>query len=339
MNIPGSGASGLDALEVYVDVPGKHPLALLTHGTSDKPEERRLVYPWAMLPQALWFARRGYVALVIVRRGYGTSGGTQDSSSGGCRMGYGSFRDTGEASADDLREAVVYAGKNLPEVDTDTIVSAGVSTGGFAQVALTAKPPAGLKAAINFAGGRGGNGKGDLCNEGGIVDAFKDFGKHSRTPMLWIYAENDKWFPPRYAHEFQAAFEKGGGTDQFVLAPPDGEDGHHLFSHVSAWNATADAFLRDHNLLPLAAPYPAPAPPKVDPPPGLHDRGLDAFRAFLTAGPHKAFATDGKGLWGMSAGQMQQELADQRAVENCQRTATGARCQVVERGNVVVVKN
>ena len=317
MLIPGSAPGGLDVLEVYVNTPGRHPLALLTHGTSDKPEERQQVYSWSMLPQALWFARHGYVALVIVRRGYGLSGGQQDNINGGCRQG--SYSDTGDASASDLRAAVDFAGKNLPEADIGTIVSAGVSTGGFAQVALAAHPSAGLKAGINFAGGRGGNGKGDLCNEQALIAAFHDFGKHARIPMLWIYAENDHWFPPRYAQEFRTAFEKGGATDQFVLAPPDGQDGHHLYNHVIAWAPTVEAFLHEHGLLPIEAPYVEPVPPPLTPPSDLEGHALDAFHAYLLGGPHKAFASDGHGHYGMALGQIDQQVANQHALSRCEK--------------------
>jgi dienelactone hydrolase len=332
MQVPDSFPNGIDVLEVYISTPGKHPLALLTHGTSDKPEERMQLTPWSQLPQAIWFARRGYVALVIIRRGYGTSGGKQDGTHGGCN-GNGSFEEAGEAAADDLRAAVSYAEKHMPEVDTANVVSAGVSTGGFTQVALTAKPPEGLKAAIDFAGGRGGDGKGDLCNKSGLLSAYKVFGKHARTPMLWIYSENDKWFPPPFAHEFEAAFQSSGGTDEFVLAPPDGDDGHHLYGHVAAWSATVDTFLRAHQLLPVDPPLPGPTPPKVDPPAGLSDRGVEAFKSFLILGPHKAFATNGHGPFGLSTGQFDQQLADQHALENCNKNVHGgAACAVVARG-------
>jgi len=60
---------GLDVLEVRADVPGKQPLALLAHETSAQPEDRATVTPWAFLGQAPWIAERGYVALVVVRRG------------------------------------------------------------------------------------------------------------------------------------------------------------------------------------------------------------------------------------------------------------------------------
>src|ERR1700748_1063585 len=54
MPVPGAG-QGLDVVEVYISAPGKHPLALLTHGTSSDRDERMQVTPWAMLPQAIWF--------------------------------------------------------------------------------------------------------------------------------------------------------------------------------------------------------------------------------------------------------------------------------------------
>jgi hypothetical protein len=40
--------NGLDAMLVYADLPGKHPLVVLTHGTSRKPEERAEVTVWQL---------------------------------------------------------------------------------------------------------------------------------------------------------------------------------------------------------------------------------------------------------------------------------------------------
>ena len=248
---PQSFSNGLDVLEVYADRPGRHPLVVLTHGTSDKEEDREHVTPWAQQGQALWFARRGYVAFVVVRKGYGRSGGLRDGTHGGSGPRAGSFEEAGEASADDLK-AVIRLAQKLPEVDGGTVVSAGVSTGGFAQAALVADPPKELKAAISFAGGRGGDGHEHNPDVDGVIAAFGAFGKgarkHGQVPMLWIYSENDHWFPPAMARNFEAAYEKGGGVEQFVLAPPDGEDGHHLYRSPSKWGATVEGFPREHNL-------------------------------------------------------------------------------------------
>jgi dienelactone hydrolase len=331
--MPSPGAPfGLDVLKVEVERPGKHPLALLTHGTSNDPEENAHTTPWSFLPQALWFARRGYVVLVVVRKGYGNSSGDQDGRHGACNGSVGGFSDSGEDSAADLRAAIRYAA-TLPDVDAGTIVSVGVSTGGFAQVALTADPPPGLKAAISFAGGRGGDGKLHNCNEDGIVSAFHGFGKKSRLPMLWIYSENDKWFPPELARKFDAAFRQAGGNDQLVMVPPFSDDGHHFFYDVSGWSPIVDTFLKDQNLLPLPDLLPEPPVPDIPPPPGLGEHGRDAFRHFLMMGPRKAFATNGQGVGGMAVGMFTQQLADQRAIENCARAAKGiGTCTVISRG-------
>lgn len=333
--VPNSFPRGLDVLEIYAERPGRHPLVLLTHGTSNKEEERQHVTPWAQAQQALWFARRGYVAIVIARKGYGHSGGERDGAHGACSGG-GSFREAGDRSAEDLRQVAKWA-STQPGVDAGTIVSAGVSTGGFAQVALSADPPPALKAAISFAGGRGGDGKEHNCDLGALLGAFHEFGKeaakHGSLPMLWIYAQNDHWFPAQQATQFEAAYQKGGGLDQFVLAPPDGEDGHHLYSHVEAWSATVETFLRAHNLLPLGDEVlPPPAAPNVPPPSGLHEKGEEAWKRFLAAAPYKAFAMTGSGSYGYSTGMFGQQLADDEAMDRCRKAAGPSPCQLVARG-------
>ncbi len=332
--VPGSGSAGLDALEVYINTPGKHPLALLTHGTSNDAKVRAHVSPWTYLPQARWFAERGYVSLVIVRRGYGSSGGEMDGSyRNGCKTDDG-FEIAGKAAADDLRNAVDYAQHSMPEVDATRVISSGVSTGGFSQVALTANPPRGLETAISFAGGRGGDGNGHLCNEEGFEDALHDFGKRSHTPMLWIYAENDKWFPPNFARKFLAAFESGGGSAQFVIAPPDGSDGHGLYSHPDAWSNTVQSYLRERRLLPVDPPYPAPPVPNATAPAGLGEHGLAAFKLYLTLAPNKAFATNGKSWYGYSSAERSAQEAESTALENCNKARQGGpACFIVYHGD------
>ena len=328
--------NGLDAIEVYANVPGRHPLVVLTHGTSDKEEERLRVTPWAQLSQAMWFARRGYVAIVVARRGYGRSGGERDGNSGGCRTRGGSFRDAGAASADDLR-AVIRYGQGLPEVDPATVISMGISTGGFAQVALSADPPSALKAAINFAGGRGSDGHEHNCDLSGLVGAYADFGKaahkHGDLPMLWIYAQNDHWFTPAMAQQFEAAYTKSGDQVQFILAPADRDEGHHLYGHISAWSDTVQAFLKAHGLLPLGDQVlPAPQPPNTPAPPGLQDKGVTAWKEFLLAAPFKAFASNGQGVWGLARSAFDQQIADGDAMDRCKKAAAGAgTCAIVAR--------
>jgi dienelactone hydrolase len=332
---PGANPPGLDVLEVYFNVPGKHPLAVLTHGTSDDPLVRAHVTPWSQQSQAQWFARRGYFVLVVVRQVYGRSGGKQDSTHGGCGGSRGgSFQEAGAASAADLAAVMRYAA-TLPEVDATTIVSAGVSTGGFAQVALSADPPPGVKAAISFAGGRGGDGHEHNCDLGAVVGAFGAFGKsahkHGDLPMLWIYSQNDHWFTPAMAEKFSEAYTKNGATNQFVMAPPDGDDGHHLYGHVAAWSDIVEAFLEAHSLLPLGDTLlPAPQAPNVPMPPLLEAKDEEMWKRFLLAAPYKALVRDVSGRLWIDAGAFGQDFADESAKDRCKK-ARGDRCEVIAR--------
>jgi dienelactone hydrolase len=193
--------------------------------------------------------------LAVVRRGYGKSGGRPDYMNGRCP--HEDYREAGKESAEDLARAIAY-GASLPRVDAAHVIAVGVSTGGFATVALTAKAPPGLVAAISFAGGRGAGADFDVCNPGALIGAFHSFGRHSRIPMLWIYAENDRYFWPDIARKFDEAFRAGGGQDQFVQVPATSAPGHRLFYRVPGWSDIVDDFLKARNLVWLPEPLPPP---------------------------------------------------------------------------------
>jgi dienelactone hydrolase len=321
-----AGSRGLNALLVYADLPGNHPLAVLTHGTSRIAKERDEVTAWSLLAQANWFARRGWTVLAVVRRGYGKSGGQPDYRNSRCSNS--DYQEAGKQSAEDLSRAIEY-GASLPQVDAAHIIAVGVSTGGFATVALTAKAPPGLVAAISFAGGRGSRADFDVCNAGELIDAFHNFGKHSRTPMLWVYAENDRYFWPEMAHRFEQAFRAGGGQDQFVQAPATAAAGHGLFRRVADWSSIVDDFLKAQNLVWLPEPLPPPQAPDTPSPPGLSEAGEKAFRNYLLAGPHKAFAMS-EHRFSFSAAQMTAKMAESKALENCRNAAPkDEKCVVV----------
>ena len=324
---------GIEVLKVEVDRPGKHPLALITHASPSDPVTRGQMTAWSFMPQAIWFARRGYVVLVVIRKGYGRSTGVEVGSHSGCQKVWGgSFTQVGAQDAADLRAAIEWAATQ-PEIDTGNVISAGVSTGGFAQVALTMNAPPGLKAAINFAGGRGEQGAMHNCNQRSIVASFNEMGRKSTAPMLWIYAENDRSFWPDLARQFDAAFRDGGGKDELVIAPPYSNDGHRLFYDVNGWSACVDLYLKQKGLLPVEDLLPEPSTEGVPVPPGLNARGQEAFHNFLIYGPYKAFATDGGGAYGSATGSYAQEDADAQALAGCQRGARGAGvCAVVSRG-------
>ena len=211
-----AGPRGLEALLLRPSGTQRYPLALISHGAPRDAADRATMSPYGSYRQALEFARRGFAALVVMRRGYGTSGGDYAENSGRC--GRRDYSVAANASARDLR-AAIEAMKGRADISTGGMIAVGVSAGGFATIALTADPPPGLAAAISFAGGRGSRGDNDVCDQGALVREFATLGRTSRIPMLWIYAQNDKFFWPDLAHRMYAAFNGAGGRARIHRCP------------------------------------------------------------------------------------------------------------------------
>lgn len=332
----GSGGRGLEAIMVRPDEPGPHPLALITHGTPRDANDRTGLTALAFEPQAMEFARRGWVAVVVLRRGFGDSGGGYHEDAGPCNHpDY--IRATNE-SAEDLRAAIAHLSL-LADVDASRILGVGVSTGGLAMVALTADPPTGLIAAISFAGGRGSHAPDQVCDPDALAGAFAHFGKYSRIPMLWIYAENDHFFPPKFAQRFYNAFTGAGGNAKFVEAPAFRRDGHSLFSLGGAviWTPMVDAFLKQQDLVLRNSLLPLTDPPHVDPPDGFPSTALLEFHNYLMLPPQKVLALSEHGHFGYSSGRRTEKDAEQKALENCKESSPkNDRCHIAMRGNLSV---
>jgi len=324
----GAGSRGLEAILIKPGATGRYPLVLLAHGSPREPSQRRKMSPTALLPQATEFARRGFAAAIVMRRGYGDSGGEFAESLGPCDDP--DYIKAGNASAADLRAAIAHLAMRA-DIDKSRIMSVGQSAGGLATVALTADPPTGLVAAINFAGGRGSRADDEVCREGRLVEAMRSFGQRSRVPMLWIYAENDRYFGPALARRMRDAFADAGGRLQFVQAPPFGRDGHALFSSgIALWMPTVDKFLQTQRLVQRDHPAPAPARPAIKPPDNLSASGRAGFEQYLAAPPHKAFAVSPKGSWGWRSGRRSVQDARDAALEACGKHAGDCRIVAVD---------
>ena len=317
-----SGKKGLEAVMVRPSDSGPHPLAVLTHGSPREASDRPGMSPWQMVPQAREFARRGWTTVIVLRRGYGDSGGGFDEDARACSR-RPDYYDSGKESAKDLRESIAYLSK-LPEVDPSRIISVGISAGGFANVALTAEPPPGLVAAISFAGGRGSRKPDEVCNADELIRAFHEFGEKSRIPMLWVYSENDHFFGPQIAQAFYQAFTQAGGKATFIHAAPFRKDGHGLFSlgGISIWTVMVDDFLKKQNLVLRTDLLSLPEPPDVSPPAQLKARGREEFRAFLTLPPYKAFAVSNEGHLGYAFGRRSEKDAQKLAMEHCEENTS-----------------
>ncbi len=224
---------------------GKLPVALIAHG---KPgSDGRMLDDRAgeYARQARDFARRGWLAIVAMRRGFGGSDGPAPVPlSCASTSLLGRFA----ADADDLQAALAAVAKR-PDADPERMIAIGVSAGGAAITALSAQNPPGLKAVINVSGGL----RFPACpKEDALVAAFKEYGAKSRIPHLWIYAKNDSFFSSELVVRMQNAFLDGGGDLKLVMFDADERyDGHAIFRHANGrgkWLPQMDAFLRFHKL-------------------------------------------------------------------------------------------
>ena len=327
--MPQAGPRGLSALLVRPERDGRYPLVLLSHGTPRDASVLKRMTPTASLPVALEFARRGWAVAIVMRRGHGDSDGPDIERAPSCEKA--DYVTQARHSAADLT-AAVRALVQRPDIDGSRMLAAGISAGGLASIALAAQAPPGLLAAINLAGGRGSQRDFVVCHPERLIAAFGEFGRTSRIPTLWIYAENDRFFAPPLAEKFRAAFVAAGGKAEFIKAPAFGYDGHQLFAAlgIPIWMRYADAFLARHQMVWRAEPLPLPPLPPLTAPPQLSERGRRAFDAYLRAGPHKAFAVSPDGHFGWRTGRSSIDDAKAEALALCREHGKGCRVMFVD---------
>ena len=324
----------LDAIVIRPDDRAAHPLAILNHGSPRNGDARASMTPFALWRQTSWFAQRGWTAVAVMRRGYGLSGGDWAESYGSC--GDPHYVEAGRAGGDDIAAVAAFM-EQQPYVAKGLWISVGVSAGAFATLALAARAPAGLAAAIALAPGRGSRKQNEICGESRLVAAFATFGRTSRTPLLWVNAQNDHFFGPAFVTSAVDAFSGAGGTVDHVTVPSFGTDGHFLFSAAGAslWEPIVDRFLGVHHLKLRTQPIEV-IPPKVTPPAGLGDGGRTAFTTYLAAGPNKAFALDPQGHFGWATGRGTAEQSRRDALSRCEGSVTGRRCAIVNVNDAAV---
>ncbi|VEB38054.1 serine aminopeptidase domain-containing protein [Legionella cherrii] len=325
-----NGPVKLEALLVFSDDKIKHPLALISHGSPRNPQDRPNMTALSYLPIAYEFARRGYSVAVVLRRGYGSSGGGWAEGLGSCNNP--NYMKAAQSAVEDLNASVDFLG-TLKQFDTSKFIAVGVSAGGFASIALTAlNPPPGLKAVINFAGGRGSSSDNKVCNENALISTFAQFGKGSKVPTLWIYAKNDHFFNPQLAKKLFTAFTGAGGNAVFIQANSFGKEGHFLFSKagIPQWAPMVDLFLKSNQLILVNSPLVLPVS-SLKTPGYLSNSAKKAFLTYRTAPPHKAFAVSENRSYGWRSGQPTKEIAEQKALKICnQFSASGCKLIAVD---------
>ncbi len=222
-----------------------YPVLLLNHGRSVSAAERQALGRVRLSVAARWLTEFGFLVAVPTRLGYGVTGGDDVEDSGACDRK--NYPPAFQAAAAQTLE-VLKVLRERRDVAQDRAVVMGQSFGGTTAITLASLQPAAVQAAINFAGGGGGNPQThaqDPCSQLALERLFRDYGKTSRMPTLWIYSENDMYFGPTLPKTWFAAFQASGGVGEYVLFPPLGDNGHLLFSRApEQWQPRVQQFLQ-----------------------------------------------------------------------------------------------
>ena len=332
------GRFRLEALVVKpAKADGRLPIALITHGKNAKAEENQALRADMMLPQARDFAARGWLAVVVLRRGFGQSDGLPGVSRGAAYMACenADLARGFEVEADDLDGALKVVAAR-PDADGSRAIAIGQSLGGGVVLAFAARRPAGLLGVVNVSGGAWRtNGEGNVCQHADLVAAMATFGARTRIPTLWLYAENDSLFPPELVTRMRDAYAASGGRAELRMFPPVVHDGHRLFADFGGrvkWLRAVDGFLQAHGMpnTNLARAEMVMSTTK------LAARSRPVVDEYLsTPAPKLLVATpSGAGAYWV-ANPNDIEGARKRLLTNC-RERSGAECTVVMENNELV---
>ena len=206
-------------------------LVIINHGSPPSSKDRPGMELMSCNSEAVqWFVQRDYAVVVVLRLGYGATGGPWTEGYDGCANA--NYFKAGLETARQIDAIVDYAVK-LPNVKQTDVIVVGQSAGGWGTIAYNSLPHPKVSAFINMAGGRGGHFQdkpNNNCQSDNLVAAAGQYGKTSSTPMLWVYVGNDTFFAPGIADAMYKSFVDEGGKAQLIHPDKYGHDGHHLFS-------------------------------------------------------------------------------------------------------------
>jgi len=226
---------------------GPFPLAVLNHGSTQNELQRAGYAAPQYTELAEWLVAHGYAVAVPQRPGHGKTGGTYYEDQGGCANA--DFRKAGLNTAASIAAAIDFMIRQ-PFVRKNGAIAIGQSAGGWGVLALATQNHPPVKAVIAFAPGRGARidgATGRNCAPDRLVAAAHQFGEKARIPSLWIYAENDSYFPPEFSKRLVEGFRMGGGHAEFHLLPPVGSEGHNLIlsrEGAALWAPILEKFLK-----------------------------------------------------------------------------------------------
>ena len=226
------------------DARPRSPFLILNHGRSGDRAIRAALSERAFRANAHYFVNLGFAVFFPVRVGYGVTTGPDVEDTGSCQR---KVYPPGYEAAAVQSLAVIELAKSKPWIDPTRGIVVGQSYGGTTSIALAARNIPGVLAAINFAGGGGGDPKNrpqQPCGVEKLTSLFASYGKTAKIPTAWMYSPSDLYWGPDIPRQWFDAFRKEGGKGEFIALPPIQPDGHLSFSrNRNAWSVPLEKFL------------------------------------------------------------------------------------------------
>ena len=224
----------------------KSPYLLFSHGRAGTDQERGKFGRSSEKRNSEYFVSKGFTVILPTRIGYGVSGGPDADYSGAC--GNKNYLEARKVTIDQSKQVLNHV-FDFSYIDRTKGIVVGQSVGGFTTIGLSAENIPGLKGAINFAGGDGGDpikSAEKPCGDYLIKDTFAKYGASNKVPTLWLYSVNDKFWGEQLPKDWFAAFQKAGGKGQFISLPAYKEDGHSIFrGDLNAWKNDFEKFIKE----------------------------------------------------------------------------------------------
>ena len=224
----------------------KAPYLLFSHGRAGTDQERGKFGRSSEKRNSEYFVSKGFTVILPTRIGYGVSGGPDADYSGAC--GNKNYLEARKVAIDQSKQVLNHV-FDFSYIDRTKGIVVGQSVGGFTTIGLSAENISGLKGAINFAGGDGGDpikSAEKPCGDYLIKDTFAKYGASNKVPTLWLYSVNDRFWGEQIPKDWFAAFQKAGGKGQFISLPAYKEDGHSIFrGDLNAWKNDFEKFIKE----------------------------------------------------------------------------------------------
>jgi len=224
----------------------KSPYLLFSHGRAGTDQERASFGRSSERKNSEYFISKGFTVILPTRIGYGVSGGPDAEYSGSCSNK--NYLEATKVAVDQSKQVLNHV-LDFSYIDKSKGIVVGQSVGGFTTIGLSAENISGLKGAINFAGGNGGDpikSPERPCGDYVIKDTFAKYGASNKIPTLWLYSVNDKFWGEQLPKDWFVEFQKAGGKGKFISLPAYKENGHSIFrGDLNAWKNDFEKFIKE----------------------------------------------------------------------------------------------